>query len=155
MKSYLLPYKYQKLGWKLICIFIGLLSLHLILYLGFSIRITDAPQPVPWILFLFARVFPYLALALICLSKEKNEDEFVQYIRGKVIWFIVVTLLVLGMFNLATEEIFPMWGLGNFHHSIVWWDRYLKLTPVTTTIYIILFKGMLFYNNYKSRKSGQ
>lgn len=145
-KSFLFPHWCQKTGWWILATLVILGFLTLVL----ASMNFDFPD---WMEGLFYSVpfFPSLALFLICLSQEKQEDEYIAHIRARSVLTIITIAFVISLIN------FPIRLIGARIWSPTQMGTYLMYVqyitnPITLTlIYLIVFKGSLFINWSKTR----
>lgn len=148
-KSFLFPHWCQKTGWwMLFCwiIWIGLvLSMRL-----FHISFTTYPMLAKIGLIIYS-FLPTIATFMICLSKEKNEDEYIEYIRARSVFFMVVLFFSALLLNVSITNVglrLCGWTPSKGYLMFSW----LYTNPfIITLIYIVIFKGSLFFNWLKTR----
>lgn len=155
--SVLLSHKWNKVGWIIIGIELLYFAIELILRLGgghlfpfyrdevgFWYTVYRIIMP-----FIFITI-PYLALMLVCISKEKNEDEYIQHLRSKSVFLIVFFLFILNTLKFASQNVLYALKEYELYYYIDWCNGYFHQMPVAACLYIMLFKGMIYYNKKKS-----
>lgn len=94
---------------------------------------------------------PFLSLILLCISKEKEEDEYIQSLRAKSLFIVVVYAFIVNMIAISLSRYIM------FHCSM---DTYASLNriiynctniPLMAVLYIAIFKGSLLINRFKIR----
>ena len=153
-KSILLPHACQKIGWWLLLLIPLVWGAYEILYRFF--RETNLFAVVNNNSRFITMVFYLVVIAaafLICLSKEKVEDEMVSQYRLKAIgisaYVNFLLFLVFWLFGALDHGI-------RFGHGESWWgivygtmQLFFDLIPFTTAgLYYLVFKWML----WRSRK---
>lgn len=104
---------------------------------------------------LLATFPPLFSLMLVCISQEKEEDEYIQSLRTRALFIVVVYAFVVNMIA------------GSLSHTLL---RFLPLTsyatlhniiyvctniPFMSVVYLAIFKGTLFINQIKARHDRQ
>lgn len=153
-RNLLLPHSCQIAGWALWGLWLVMALVHIFVLKGNRDFYNGFPHFLILIYGIFGEVAPYLAIILLCLSREKTEDEYVHYIRSVSVFSLALFLLVTGLFSFAFERLFCGWGLSEVSAFTVWLRTYFSLTPVAAILYLLIFKGLLFYNWIKSRVNG-
>ena len=117
-ESILLPYSYKKTGWWILIIS-AILIPAVLYYIGHilpdhmgDVMVRSADRQA------FIRLYvnvcrimapiPYVGILLVCLSKEKQEDEFIQHIRVRILAFFVIYYLVAGFLSKHTDISIPV-----------------------------------------------
>ena len=117
-------------------------------------NVSDIPLFLRVLLMMLWELLPYLSIMLICISREKQEDEYVQHIRALSVFSLALFLLLLEMLSYGTERLIDYWGWPNVSYWLTWSRTYFSLTPVVAILYLLIFKGLLLYNWLKSRDNG-
>ena len=95
----------------------------------------------------------YVGALLVCLSREKVDDEYISTIRGRIVCILVCVAVVAKVFYMVVffssiYRFFPIMGyMGMF--------SYLYNPLVMMTIYIISLKLTLFIQNRRIRYAEQ
>ena len=160
-KSILLPYSYKRIGWY---IFIGsLVFIPLFIWLvchfwmahnnpgnGY-LSVRDAYE-AHVTLFRLLIVIPYIGLMFICLSKEKQEDEFIRYIRARILVFFTIFVLIIGIINAFANSGLEVY-LSNTHNYkayvpmfTVLFLRLLLWFPLVSVVYALVLRKVLSNN---------
>lgn len=153
-KSLLLPYRIQKMGWfLLLCwiVWIGVVVSMRLLHIS-------RPEYPTWIgtaTMIIYSFLPTIATLMVCLSKEKNEDEYIEYIRRRAVFFMAVLFFSTLLLNTSLTNVglrLWNWSPDNGYLMFSW----LYTNPfIITLLYITLFKGTLFINWLKTRNDRQ
>ena len=150
-KSFLLPHICQKIGLALLVLFILFVLLEVCAD-GNTIEIPDwMTAPLAWTL----NALPSISLMLICLSREKIEDEYISHIRGRAVFIVVLIGFIASMItNAAKASAAQLYGpntVGSILTCAWWFTNALSLS----LLYILIFKGTLFINWLKTRGNGE
>ncbi len=137
-KKFLLPHKWQYVGGWLI-VFAIIFSIVL-LALDFNGVIGDLPAILGWIP-------AYLGLMLICLSREKVDDEYISVLRGRLVCILVTVAFISGILSSIMDLLFICFQ---------WYSPYIRIfltlfnnTFLLGAIYIIALKLTLYIINRK------
>ena len=149
----LLPHSWQIGGWIAFVLWLVFAGVRLLLFYA-DYNVSDIPLFLRVSLMMLCELLPYLSIMLICISREKQEDEYVQHIRALSVFSLALFLLRLGMLSYGTERLIDYWGWPNVSYWLTWSRTYFSLTPVAAILYLLIFKGLLFYNWIKSRANG-
>lgn len=149
----LLPHSWQIGGWIAFVLWLVFAGGRLLLFYA-DYNVSDIPLFLRVLLMMLWELLPYLSIMLICISREKQEDEYVQHIRALSVFSLALFLLLLGMLSYGTERLIDYWGWPNVSYWLTWSRTYFSLTPVAAILYLLIFKGLLFYNWIKSRANG-
>lgn len=117
-ESILLPYSYKKTGWWILIISAILIPTVLFFIrhvvadnMGNVMGRTADRQAFIRLYVTVCRIMapiPYVGILLVCLSKEKQEDEFIQHIRVRILAFFVIYYLVVGFLSKHTDISIPV-----------------------------------------------
>ena len=151
--SLLLPHSWQIGGWIAFALWLVFAGVRLLLFYA-DYNVSDIPLFLRVLLMMLWELLPYLSIMLICISREKQEDEYVQHIRALSVFSLALFLLLLGMLSYGTERLIDFLGWPNVSYWLTWSRTYFSLTPVAAILYLLIFKGVLFYNWIKSRVNG-
>lgn len=148
-KSILMPHSCQKVGWWLLLLIPLVLGFYWILYACYhDTQLFASVNNNSRFITMLCYLVIIAASFLICLSKEKVEDEMISQYRLKAIgisaYVNFICFLLLWLFG-ALDHGF------RFGHGESWWGIvygimgvYFGLIPFTTTgLYYIVFKCML------------
>ena len=141
-KSLLMPHVCQKIGWWLFLVSILVDVVKTIFF-----HVFDSMEVAGWM----ARSSSILMLAslpLICLSKEKVEDEMISSLRlravGITAYVFFLFFLINSLFSVVSDLLLP-----HFEPNLYIYELILLCLPVLTAgLYYLLFKWML----WRSRK---
>lgn len=116
-KSILLPYRYKKTGWWILIISMILIP-AVLYYIGHVLpdkmgdvmgRTADRQAFIRLYVTVCRIMAPirYVGILLVCLSKEKQEDEFIQHIRVRILALFVIFYLVAIFLTKQTDFYIP------------------------------------------------
>lgn len=135
-KNLLLPHKWQIVGWWLLA---AAVILAVVLIVGdISGVLHNVPTLLTWIL-------AYLGVLLVCLSRERVDDEYISAIRGRIVCILVCVaviakVLYIIIFLACIYRFIPIMSYrGLFSYA---YDPLFLMV-----IYIIAFKLTLFIQN--------
>jgi hypothetical protein len=117
-ESILLPYSYKKTGWWILIIS-AILIPAVLYYIGHILpdnmgNVMERSADRQAFIRLYVTVcriiapIPYIGILLVCLSKEKQEDEFIQHIRVRILAFFVIYYLIAGFLRKHTDFSIPI-----------------------------------------------
>ena len=149
----LLPHSWQIGGWIAFVLWLVFAGVRLLLFYA-DYNVSDIPLFLRVLLMMLWELLPYLSIMLICFSRVKLLFVFVQHIRALSVFRLALFLLLLGMLSYGTERLIDYWGWPNVSYWLTWSRTYFSLTPVAAILYLLIFKGLLFYNWIKSRANG-
>lgn len=146
-KSFLLPHKWQIVGgWLIIAaiiLAIGLIMCDINGYMG-EVRVLIAWIPA------------YIGLMLICLSKEKNDDEYIRCLRSRLVGIFVAIAFSIEILDIIFRICFSSYGLtvlgGNVTRIILYFFSYPLLYAIA---YIICLKLNLWIINRKMKNNAE
>ena len=141
-KSLLMPHICQKIGWWLFLVSILIDVIKTIFFHDLnSMEVAGSIARVSSILML-------ASLLLICLSKEKVEDEMISSLRLKAVgitaYVFFLFFLLHSLFSVVSDMLFPHFEPNLYIYEII----LLCLPILTAVLYYVLFKWML----WRSRK---
>ena len=150
-KTYLLPHIYQKIGWWLAG---ASLAGWLLFFVSASLSSTITIGTVYNILMSVLPFLPSVALILICLSQEKQEDEYIQNIRARSVFMVVVFAFIVKMlfFN-ATQFIVSFCPLEIYGRLSCL--QLFTSVLVLAFLYLVIFKGSIYIDYIKSKRNGE
>lgn len=152
-KSLLFPYCYQKTGWHLLLLWLTWIAINFILRI-LHVSVPEYPLWIYDVLLVIYSFLPTVATLMICLSKEKNEDEYIGYIRARSVFFMVIIFFSTLLINVSLTNV----GLhicGWSPHGYLMFSWLYTNPFIITIFYIIIFKGSLLVNWLKTRNDGQ
>lgn len=149
-KSLLFPYRVQKTGWILLACWILWIALVIAMRL-FHLADPDYPMWIKRGMLIVYSFLPSIATLMICLSQEKNEDEYIEYIRGRAVFLMVVLFFSTLLLNVSLTNVgLRLWGFSPDNGYLMF--SWLYTNPfIITLVYILVFKGSLFINWLKTR----
>lgn len=150
-KSYLFPHIYQKIGWWLAG---ASLAGWLLFFVSASLSSTITIGTVYNILMSVLTFLPSVALIIICLSQEKQEDEYIQNIRARSVFMVVVFAFVFKMLYFSASQFFIMFCPLEIYGRL----SYLQLFTsglVLAFLYLVIFKGSIYIDYIKSKRNGE
>ena len=150
-KSLLLPHICQKIGLALLVLFILFVLLEMFAN-GNTIEIPDwMTASLAWTLY----ALPSISIMLICLSREKIEDEYISHIRGRAVFIVVLIGFIASMITNATRasavRLYDPDTVGSVSACAWWFTNALPLS----FLYILIFKGSLLINWLKTHGNGE
>lgn len=151
-KSYLLPHACQKAGWWMLLASLVFALCYVAIDSGL---VTLNLRETPAILTFLATGLPFLSLMTICISQERNEDEYIQSLRARAVFIVVmydfvVNMIVMSLTNVLVHHI-PFDEFAAFHYV----TSMCTNLPLLIVIYLVIFKGTLFINQIKMRHDRQ
>lgn len=154
-KSLLLPHCWQVIGWWLLVAFVLLVSIIATIAYCRSDGAMEVAEETKQLYALGLYFIPYVSLMLICLSREKVEDEYISHIRGRATFIVVIfgfvaSLLISAFANYAVHMLNPD-IVGQF----LMYAQWFRNTAVLAIVYLLIFKGTLFVNKLKARGDGE
>lgn len=144
-KSFLLPHKWQIVGgWLLIAYVIGD-----ILFVFNQISAICGIYPMMmWIVL-------YIAIMLLCLSKEKNDDEYIRSLRSRLAIIVIALAFIVSIIGLTLD----LYATHYARNLITWRCNllvYFISNPVFYGIfYIVALKFNLWIINRKMKKNAE
>ena len=151
-KSLLLPHTCQKAGWWMLAAFATLLGLSFVI----KQNIINATNSITTILAFVVICLPTVGLIFVCLSKEKNEDEFINYLRMRTLKWIVVyafiSCAIKATVTYTAPYLFSLQTAGTIAQTC---SFFVTNPMVLGLVYIIIFKASVLYYNLKSKSDGQ
>lgn len=162
-RSILLAHKWQKAAWAYILFFMVFLLAYAVAHL-FGVHLwrdvigaeLSETRLGVFLVLLFFKTLPCVSLMVVCLSKEKNEDEYIGYIRSVALLILVLFLFVLSLFTFACEDYFRYLVKDTAaYQEILAWYHWFTLMPILAGLYLILFKGLLFIDKLRSSHAGE
>ena len=141
-KSILMPHTCQKLGWCLL-----ILSVITEIFKAVFVHNID----VAWYFAKTAHIIFIISIFLLCLSKEKVEDEMISGFRLKSIGITAYVFFILLLVLSVVLEVKPVFIFSNIPDSI---DLYLsELFLIVLPLFLfVLYFGMFKWMLWKSQK---
>jgi len=141
-KSILMPHTCQKLGWCLL-----ILSVITEIFKAVFVHNID----VAWYFAKTAHIIFIISIFLLCLSKEKVEDEMISGFRLKSIGITAYVFFILLLVLSVVLEVKPGFIFSNIPDSI---DLYLsELFIIFLPLFLfVLYFGMFKWMLWKSQK---
>ena len=105
-KSILLPYSYKKIGWYIFLSSLVIVPFLIYMFCHFwngNLSVLEVYE-THVMLFRLLILIPYIGLLFICLSKEKQEDEFIRHIRARILVYFAIFSLIIGMINCIADN---------------------------------------------------
>ena len=150
-KSYLLPYICQKVGWWLFRVSLVLIACLLILEVSDAVNNVNIPdwmsETTVWLSF----AIPYSSIALICLSREKVEDEYISSIRSRSVFIVVVYAFIASLFRSFCYQVGVLLYGASFVGIVAFFSQWLIHPFILAIVFQIIFKGTLIINKIKAR----
>jgi hypothetical protein len=161
--SLLLPYSYKKVGWYTLAVSMILIPALLVFVFVIWFKRGDAgfwdggksfwdvyEAYTP--LFRLIILLPYIAIILICLSKEKQEDEFIRHIRVRTLICFVIIFLIIGYVHALLENMHEVYIMRSMRPVSYIWAipllilRLVSWLPVTSVVYALVLRKVLSNN---------
>lgn len=139
-KNYLLPHKYQIAGWWLIAIAV---------LFGVAIVIGNINGWLKNVPTLLACIPAFAGILLICLSREKVDDEYISALRGRIVCMLVVVAFVARILHATLTVLGITYGWTAFYIWIVYVIALFYQPILLAAMYIIILKSTLFIQNYR------
>lgn len=141
--SFLLPHKFQKVGWW--GLLVSAVLFIILLWLDAFARVAYAPPVyLVWIPFLVSILF-------IAVSQEKIDDEYIKDLRSKTVCCIVYAFVVVRIIYHISDYICLSLGALATFGIISFVD--IVFNPMTLiVIYIITFRILLIVNARKMKE---
>ena len=153
-KSILLPNNYKKVGWYLLIVSMVMIVAIVILDAIFG-HLHEMYEKHSTLLRLMILI-PYIALIFICLSKEKQEDEFIRLIRVRILIYFAIFYLVVGMISGLSENLWQLYQFRTMNNRayvaqlFVLIMRLLSWFPLLAVVYSQVLKKVLAKNLIES-----
>lgn len=150
-KSFLFPHSCQQVGWWLIltCLILAVTFLCVIENTSDSFNTMRVLQAS-------IVVLSSIGLLLLCLSKEKIEDEYISYLRIRTTTWIIVYVFVVSAIRSILLLILPWFASVSVQGSIFTIMSVAITNPILLGIvYLIIFKLSIWFYNRKSQEDGQ
>ena len=150
-KSLLLPNSCRKAGWHLLIV--SMVMIVAIVILNAKFGHLDELYGKHSTLLRLMILIPYIALVFICLSKEKQEDEFIRLIRVRILIYFAIFYLVAGMINGLSENLWQLYQfrtmntkayVAQFFLLIM---RLLSRFPFWAVVYALVLRKVLSKNS--------
>lgn len=141
-KSFLFPYRCKKIGWW------GLLLSTVLIVALYTVLITATELKNRQILetaLVGSMLLPYVAIIMICLSKEEQEDEFIRQIRIRYLAYFAIYYMIAAFisahFRFINDSYMTTSGyVTNIVLSLISW------LPAVAIVFSIVFKRVLSNN---------
>ena len=161
--SVLLPNKYKKAGWYTLIVSMVLIPVLMAFVFViwtkkgdadfwhgdasfWSVYETNTP------LFRLIILLPYIAILLICLSREKQEDEFIRHIRVRTLVYFAIFFLVAASLDSLFENMYQVYLFRTHNtNSYVYMVAliFLRLAswlPFVSVVYALVLRRVLSNN---------
>ena len=158
--SILLPYRFKKTGWWILIA--SMIVIPTVLYIMGKTKVDVlGPDRYDYIrhyvtVCKIMAVFPYIGLMIVCLTKEKQEDEFIRHIRVRVLVYFVI-VFVLAQF-LLKQSVTGTYMYLTFHRNqsvsnlyivLGYLERVFRLlsfVPLLSVVYALVLRKVLSNN---------
>lgn len=153
-KSLLLPNSCRKAGWYVFII--SLVVIAAIVILNAKLGHSDELYENHTTLLRLMILIPYIALVFICLSREKQEDEFIRLIRVRILIYFAIFYLVVGMISGLSENLWQLYQFRTMNNRayvaqlFVLIMRLLSWFPLLAVVYSQVLKKVLAKNTIES-----
>jgi hypothetical protein len=156
-RSILLPNKCKKVGWWILpcsLVLIAIIILNTIKGLDYSANDIGSTIKSYETALRLTVLLPYLAIILICLSKEKQEDEFISQIRARIIAYFAIYYLIASFISEHTRNAYEMSVMASGHVSEHYNEYAIALVifsilswlPIGAVVYSLVLKKVLSNN---------
>ncbi len=143
-RCFLFPYKLQIIGWWLVAAAI---------LFGIAIVIGDINGWYRNIPVLLACIPAYVGILLICLSREKVDDEYINSLRGRIVCLLVVIAFVARIIQSIISVLRITYGWSSSDLWAVMSEISLLYQPILlATLYIIILKTTLLIQNHRIKR---
>lgn len=161
--SLLLPYSYKKVGWYTLAVSLILIPALIVFVFVIWYKRGDAGfwnggksfwdvYEANTALFRLIILLPYIAIILICLSKEKQEDEFIRHIRVRTLICFVIIYLIIGYVHALSENMYQLYLMRNMK-SVLYIGaipllilRLASWLPFAAVVYALVLRKVLSNN---------
>lgn len=161
--SLLLPYSYKKVGWYTLAVSLILIPALIVFVFVIWDKRGDAGfwnggksfwdvYEANTALFRLIILLPYIAIILICLSKEKQEDEFIRHIRVRTLIYFVIIYLIIGYVHSLSENMYYVYLMRNMK-SVLYIGaipllilRLASWLPFAAVVYALVLRKVLSNN---------
>lgn len=159
----LLPYSYKKGGWYTLAVSLILIPALIVFVFVIWYKRGDAGfwnggksfwdvYEANTALFRLIILLPYIAIILICLSKEKQEDEFIRHIRVRTLICFVIIYLIIGYVHALSENMYQLYLMRNMK-SVLYIGaipllilRLASWLPFAAVVYALVLRKVLSNN---------
>jgi len=161
--SVLLPNKYKKAGWYSLIVSMvlipALLAFVFVIWYKrgdadfwhgdasfWSVYETNTP------LFRLIILLPYIAILLICLSREKQEDEFIRHIRVRTMIYFAIFYLVAAFLDSLFENMYQVYlscthNMNSYVYMVaLLFLRLASWLPFVSVVYALVLRKVLSNN---------
>ena len=137
-KNLLLPHKCQVIG----CWLLVAAAIEAVAFIASDLYNIIHNPPT-----LIALAQAYLGLLLVCLSREKVDDEYISSIRGRIIFILVTVAIIAKIFTMTVIVINVYPSLSMPIAGYLGCISFLYHPLILMVIYIISLKLTLFIQN--------
>lgn len=150
-KSFLFPHYCQKIGWCLLLICL-ILAATFFCFLDNAVNSFNSLRVLQGLIIILSSV----GLMLLCLSKEKLEDEYISYIRMRIAIWIIVYVFVVSAIRIVLSWTLPLF-LSVHSQGVIMTIISVAITnPILLGIvFLIIFKLSIWVYNRKSQEDGE
>lgn len=150
-KSFLFPHYCQKIGW---CLLLTCLILAVTFFcvLDNSANSFNTLRVLQGLIIILSSV----GIMLLCLSKEKLEDEYISYLRTRIAVWIIVYVFVVSAVRIIMSWTLPLFLSVHTQGLIMTIISVAITNPILLGIvYLIIFKLSIWFYNRKSQEDGE
>jgi hypothetical protein len=160
--SLLLPYSYKKGGWYTLAVSLILIPALIVFVFVIWYKRGDAGfwnggksfwdvYEANTALFRLIILLPYIAIILICLSKEKQEDEFIRHIRVRILIYFVLFFLIVAFCDSLSERLYLVYLMRTKTVISAWvipllFLRLASWMPFVAVVYALVLRKVLSKN---------
>lgn len=149
-KTYLLSHRYQKFGWMAFAISL----IALVVLLGQDIiGLCPDSSILGTLATMWTRFVSPIAIFILCMTQEKVEDEYIQHIRARSIYNVVLLAFIIAVVNTPLSYLLSRFvGLNVLGRYLTCVEIFKMAIPLAC-VYLIIFKGTLLLNWLNTRKN--
>lgn len=144
-KKILMPHRCQKVGWVIVAI-----AFVIAICLFFTIVFNYQTEPTVSALLTSLVLLSATGLLLVCFSKEKNEDEYIGYLRTQILTWIIVYVFAVTVVREVMGFLLVWFASASVCGTAMTIVSFLPTNPITLgIIYLIIFRTVIWLTNRK------
>lgn len=159
-RSILLPYQCKKVGWWILLCSLLLIAAVFIMIRGLDYSADNIGSTVKSFETAIRLIvlLPYLAIILICLSQEKQEDAFIRHIRARIMAYFAIYYLIASFIFSHAGNAYTMAIMATGHPLEHYYGYGIALVimkifvwlPLVAVVYSLVLKKVLSNNLMES-----
>lgn len=151
-KTYLFPHLCQKIGWWFVgaSLFIGLAMVALE-----SVDITVTVGTLYRTMMSVLVFLLHVAMLLICLSQEKEEDEYIQSVRARSVFIVVIFGFVVKMLFSGVIPLILSFCPPEVLGRLSFYFYFPTDACSLSIVYLVIFKGSMYVDYLRSKRNGE